>query len=160
MKYLFPLVATNRDGKTRIFNDADSFRKFAFDRTNGGVGAYWMEARDFFGKTTNLFRIHHESTIRDRWYRSAVKNAWIVRDDRGRPVDKNEFIVQDNRSYNYRWSEERQQAADLGLPIPGTGKRRKRKCHCIEVCGGNHRDARYASETPEVNAEQNDFEGL
>ena len=160
MKYLFPLVATNRDGQTRIFNDAASFRAFAFDRTNGGVGAYWMEARDFFGNRRQLFRIYEESTIRERWYRSGVKNTWIVRDDRGRPVDKDEFIVKDTRRYSYRWTEERQKAAEQGLPIPGTGKRRKRKCHCIEVCGGNHRDARYRDETPQVNAEQNGFEGL
>lgn len=161
MQYQFPLTAINRKGETRIFNDAESFRKFAFDRTNGGVGAYWMEARGYFGTDRNkLIRVYQESTIRERWYPSGVKNNWIVRDNRGRPVDSQDFYVPYVWPHGYRWTAERQKAAENGLPIPGTGKRRRRKCHCREACGGSHRDARYRDETAAENAAQNGFEGL
>lgn len=123
MEYQFPLTAINANGETRIFNDADSFRKFAFDRANGGVGAYWMEAYQHFG-SVRLIRLYQESTIRERWYPSAAKNNWIVRDNRGRVVDKQDFYIPYVWPYGYRWTAERQKAAENGLPIPGTGKRR------------------------------------
>ena len=162
MEYQFLLTAINAKGKTRIFSDAEAFRKFAFDHTNGGVGAYWMEARDFFlnGSAGKLIRIYRESTITERWYRNGVKNNWIVRDNRGRPVDKKDFEVPYVSRYGYRWTQERQHAADNGLPIPGTGKRRRGRCRCREACGGSHHDARYRDETPARNAADNGFEGL
>lgn len=138
MDYQFPLVATHREGNTRIFDDAESFRAFAFDRANGGVGAYWMEGYTYYG-SVRLFRIHNESTIRERWYKDCAKNTWIVRDNRGRVVDKKDFYVPYVWPHGYLWSAERQHAAENNLPIPGTGKRRwHRKSSSVKGRNGAH----------------------
>lgn len=124
MNYQFPLVATNRGGDTRLFYDADSFRAFAYDRSNGGVGGYWLEAYITFNSgKRRLERLHSRDTI--SWWSGSAENNWIVRDNAGRVVDKEHFKV----SYSWtfpRWERARR-AAEQGLPIPGTGHCRRYK---------------------------------
>ncbi|RYE96180.1 MAG: hypothetical protein EOO77_41475, partial [Oxalobacteraceae bacterium] len=93
MNYTYPLIATSRSNETRIFRDAETFLAFARDRRNGGVGAYWLEARVnlFSGKSPKLFRAS-EGGLFDRW-RETTRNEWIVRDDRGRVVDRAEIAA-------------------------------------------------------------------
>ena len=79
MKYQFPLIAINRDDSTRLFYTAAEFRAFAFDRRNGGVDAEWVT----YASDSLWARLRGDCTT----------NEWIVRDDRGRPVDKNVFWI-------------------------------------------------------------------
>lgn len=121
MEYQFPLIAINRNGETRIFNDADSFREFAFDRKNGGVGGYWMEHYGcFWGIKPKLTRAYSEWGVET--FRGA-ENNWIVRDNCGKVVNKKDFEVP------HKWTWQRhldaRHAASLGLPIPHTGKGRR-----------------------------------
>jgi hypothetical protein len=126
MNYTYPLIATSRSNETRIFRDADTFLAFARDRRNGGVGAYWLEARVnlFSGKSPKLFRAS-EGGLFDRW-RETTRNEWIVRDDRGRVVDRAEIAAAkgDGPRRYYRYRADVVLAAKLGLPIPGTSNRR------------------------------------
>ena len=87
MEYLYPLIATDRDGKTELFYDADSFREFALHRC-AKVGGRW-------------------AVTEYRWSNTVVvENDWIVRDDRGRPVDIDDFRVTKyyyrHNKYNFR----------------------------------------------------------
>jgi hypothetical protein len=85
MIYLFPIIATNRDGDTvLLYTVAEvlSFTKGKF------VGTEWIRDKPLYS-----------------WTRDPDYNEWILRDDRGRPVDYREFIPArpnyKNRRYNH-----------------------------------------------------------
>jgi len=71
MEYLYPLIATDRDGNTKLFYDADSFRKFVNTRNIG----------DSF-VTYDLYNVQQ-----------LIVNDYIVRDDLGRKINLEDFYV-------------------------------------------------------------------
>lgn len=124
MNYQFPIVATNRDGETRVLNDHQSFCDFAFSRVNGRVGAYWNESGGFsFGNYRGPTKVPEDAD--PRFWHHIVKNDWIIRDNCGRVVDKEDFKL----PYIGYWGNMRRldqrRAAEQGLPIPYTGTRRR-----------------------------------
>lgn len=134
MDYQFPLVATNRDGKTRIFYDADTFRAFAFNRqVNGNVGGYWIERYEYTLKNERrLARIYTLEGM--RLWNKPTQNDWIVRDNAGRVVDKEVFKTSLRTNFNSgsKWDRmfrrreiEVARAVERGGPIPYVGRGRR-----------------------------------
>jgi len=71
MKYLFPLIATSRDGESVLIQDVAAFRAFVRGRDIGERFSSWTRAYD------RILGTYH-------WVERRL--GWIVRDDRGRVV--------------------------------------------------------------------------
>ncbi len=71
MRYLFPLIATSRDGESVLLYDVAEFRAFSKGRDIGERFSVWARAYDRIMLTY-------------RWVEH--RRDWIVRDDRGRVV--------------------------------------------------------------------------
>jgi hypothetical protein len=171
MEYQFPLTAIHRNGTTRVLEDAKSFLEFARDSTNGNVGAYWLETYQGWG-SERLVRLYAKDTLR---WRTGVENDWIVRDTRGRPVDKEKVTLPPGQKlkpvvYNYagNWGIRRAQrdkaiarAMELGLPIPGIRKRRwHRKSSTINGRNGAHNQRKGIKLYEDPKIKRGDFDDL
>jgi hypothetical protein len=147
MNILYPVVALNRDGTTELLYNHEEVCEFVRKRR---VGATW-ELRTYR-------RLYFRGEfIRDYFTKSF---DWILRDDLGRKLDPDYFPTTYSVGYwSKRWEkrqEDKSHAAEVGLPIPGTGKRKRRKCRCLEACSGNKRQR--SAETVEENMRNNGFE--
>jgi hypothetical protein len=133
MDYLFPITAINRGGETRIFYDAEALWAFIRDRNNGNVGGYWTESYGwrFNDRPRALIKVCDNAD--SRFWTDIYRNDWILRDDRGRAVDKERIPAppfQSKSKWLARWNQRyggKDRAAELGLPIPGTGHCRRYK---------------------------------
>ncbi len=153
MNILYPVIAVNRDGVTIVLDTIEDVRNFIRGKK---VGVYFLESTWVWGKDRRPIRGSHGGL--SVGYYTPKEHDWILRDDRGRKVDPREKPI----TREYDWVDDRlrsrQHAAAKGLPIPGIRKRKRRKCHCIESCGGSHNDARSARITVDINCEENDFD--
>lgn len=134
MEYQYPITAISRGGESRIFYDADALWAFIRDRSIGKVGAYWTEARGFcLSEKRPLTKVPDGAD--HRFWHGLTRNEWILRDNAGRPVDKEQIpappVIYRSTS---RWARStrycdkaKRHAAELGLPIPGTGMCRRYK---------------------------------
>jgi hypothetical protein len=147
MNILYPVVAINRDGTTELLYNYEEV--CAFVRTHR-VGNTWE------------FHTYRAVYSRGEFTRDYFTKFfdWILRDDRGRKLSPNDFPTTYSVGYwSDRWEkrqEEKRHAAETGLPIPGTGKRKRRRCRCLEACSGNKRQR--AAETVDENMRSNGFE--
>ena len=148
MEYELPFTATNRNGKTRIFSDYQSFGDFYRDNKNGRVGAYWIETRFntfSYNQSRRLLRASEVNGILGGW-----ACDWIVRDAMGRPVDPNLVPYERSQKTIYHRSignrliglfhqqeQARIAAHQHDLAIPGTGRQRRRRCRCDLCCDKN-----------------------
>lgn len=152
MKILYPVVASNRDGKTCLLYTAEEVKAFRVGRK---VSVEWRYYPFGFGYDWRVKNYQWSYRLEDKF----EDFDWILRDDRGRPVDPNLPPFRDNHGYNHRYGEKRiaeiRAAAEKGLPIPGLRRYKRRKCHCYEYCGGNKRSR--TQETVYQNALSNDF---
>lgn len=107
----------------------------------GGAETYVFDNMNALASFVSQYRIrveeYHVSSIADKVFRdykslgffgyTPTYNDWIVRDDLGQIVTDNDLYERPN--YHTRWwykgEREKLHAAELGLPIPGTGKRRR-----------------------------------
>jgi len=106
MEYLYPLVATHRNGNTELLYSFDAVQQFI--------------------KKYGRFHEYHKHSFYDFRSHGFITSYydWIVRDDRGRKVTCDEFIT---NGYGVRWHKrqaELRHYAELGLPIPRTGCRK------------------------------------
>lgn len=146
MNILYPVVALNRDGTTELLYTKEAVCEFV--RIHN-VGATW-ELRSY----------RFNWMTRNRDYFTKVFN-WILRDDRGRKLDPSDFPTtydSSNCPWTKRWNQREKvkaRAIEQGLPVPRTGKRKRRKCRCFEVCSGNKRER--SAETVEENMKSNGY---
>lgn len=129
MKYQFPIVAINRDGKTHTLDTLKDVEDFCNDRKNGKVGGYWYEYY-FYGweqeKRIPDLRKSYSPTSFDL-FGNFTENDWILRDNAGKVVDRKQLFPPRPMYHHYnKVMAEKRAYAEKGLPIPGAGKRR---CH-------------------------------
>jgi hypothetical protein len=121
--FVAPFILIRKDGKTWVYYDLSELAAAARD-AQIQVHTYWY------------FYEHQSIKGPDGWKReyTRVENDFIVRDDRGSRVSSEDIraalpsptrrILPDD--WWNRRDDEKRHASDLGLPIPGTGKRRRR----------------------------------
>lgn len=87
MVYLFPVIASNRGGDTVLLYSVSEVLAFVKGKF---VGTHWFRDKPLYS-----------------WSRDPDYNDWILRDDRGRPVDYREFIPArpnyKNRRHNHTY---------------------------------------------------------
>ena len=151
MEILYPVTAIHRGGKTVVLDNVEAIRDFV---RNKKVGPEWSALAWTFGHDwqTRLYSAGH--------YGNSVDNDWILRDDRGRSVDPRADPI----TYTVRFVWERisrsRTAAAKGLPIPHTGKRKRRKhggCHCDYCTSISKKRALNILTDAENNARENEY---
>lgn len=127
MKILFPVIATHRDGDTVLLYDLMELSSFVRGRR---VGSNW------FGIPSTRFGIPTYRAL------EVVQYDWILRDDAGRPIDWCAVDLPELPNWRFggfyatrykyyaKRRKELQNAIDKGLPIPGTGKRKRGRHSC------------------------------
>ena len=130
MEYIYPLTAIHMNGETKLLRNKED-----------AVNFYYKHGRwhTYHGEVHPLY---------EYYYRKVWISHWIVRDDWGRPVDYNDIKpVYNYSSYWKRRQKEVRRCKELGLPIPGTGRRWKRRTHNAPAKknGGTLQRARAAS---------------
>ena len=113
MNYLFPVTAINRDGTTRVLDTVADVLAFVHSipttrYAQVRVGQEWLNYDPRWSWLTT----------------NAVDNEWILRDDRGRPVDFNDFIPADSRNWKKRRRNKRGNFIFRDGPVPGRGSYR------------------------------------
>ncbi len=101
MHYLFPLIATSRDGDTVLLYGIEAFHAFVAGRHVGERFSTWTRSYSYV--------LHRYVTVERR-------NDWIVRDDRGRVVLPDAFA--DGRPVRWHHSSQGRYAYRNG-PVPG-----------------------------------------
>ena len=162
MDIFYPVTAINRDGNTRVLDTEDALHDFC--RKTKDVGPEWAYYPVFATWAYSKMPV------------GGYPMAWILRDDRGRPVDpRKDFACGSEVSGAYLYyfgrggayisrRDDVRHAMEKGLPIPGTRKRKRRKCHCPTVCGGRIQEARMNGRNgrkrygAEDNARENDID--
>ena len=104
MKYLFPLVATSRDGETVLLYDVVAFRTFVKGRHIGERFSSWTRAYNRFLRTYE-------------WVER--RTGWIVRDDRGRTVLPDSFDAPSSINWKKRYRNRRGDFEFRNGPVPG-----------------------------------------
>lgn len=127
MEILYPVTAIHRDGETRVLRNLNEIAEFVRGRR---VGPEWVTFRDEMAAILARLGGH-----------GGRECDWILRDDRGRPVN-HEHLSLPPLPRMGKWDirfrardAEKRRAMELGLPIPGTGKSRRGRhsCRC-EYC--------------------------
>ena len=160
MDIIYPVTAISRDGNTRVLNNLAELRTFC--RAHGAVGPEWT---------------HYNCGPLARYRMDGHPMAWILRDDRGRPVDPRKDFDNDrfydygdrivyynyggNRRASFAGRNDVHRAMELGLPIPGVHKRNRRKSkHRCYACRADNATCKLHDIIYDVdkNAEENDYE--
>lgn len=100
MIYLFPVIATHRDGDTVLLYSVAEIISFVKGKF---VGTEWFRDKPLY-----------------TWTRDPDYNDWILRDDRGRPVDHREFIPSSS-DWRRRARKRRGNFNFRDGPVPGCG---------------------------------------
>lgn len=118
MRYLFPVIALNRDGDTCLLYTVQEVRDFVSGRK---VGAEWT-----------TFDIGHYT-----YFGKSIANDWILRDDRGRPVDYKDFELLGKNWKNRKGNFEYRNGA-----VPGRGHSNPWKFNhtAMKNSGSGHRN--------------------
>lgn len=120
--FVAPFILIRNDGKTWVYYDLSELAAAARDAKIYIRAEFWYfyECRTIKGPTGKW----------DREY-VRVENDFIVRDDRGTRVSPEDIRaatppVRGMPHWLDRHTDQKHRASELGLPIPGTGKRRRR----------------------------------
>jgi hypothetical protein len=104
MKYLFPLIATSRDGESVLLRDATEFRAFVRGRDVGERFSSWTRAYD---RVLGTYRWVERQT------------GWIVRDDRGLVVLPDSLDEPRSVNWRKRYRNRRGDFEHRSGPVPG-----------------------------------------
>ena len=123
MRYLFPIIALNRDGDTYLLYSPQEVRDFVAStgRYNPRVGGDWF--------AYNPLSFYRTGDV--------VENLWILRDDRGRPVDYHVFDLPRKNRKNRKGNFEYRNGA-----VPGRGHSNPWKLNhtAMKNSGSGHRN--------------------
>lgn len=121
--YLLPFRVLRRDGSTRLFYTAVDAWKHLCLRPRDVIGVNFSNPWREYAAPRRF--IHFGAPVID------VVVDVVVQDDAGKPVPPAWLRSEYEKAFPHRfrrgsWNEQKDHAATLGLPIPGTGKRRWR----------------------------------
>ncbi len=129
----FPIVATHRNGNTKLFYNLDDFRRFCAKEI---VGEKYKEKCSYYGcpriKYFNYRGYKYETktigigTYASTWEEKYYCSDWIARDDRGKPIPKDITPLYPKAetywSKRFKLTEKnKEHALANGGPIPWTG---------------------------------------
>ena len=143
MNIFYPVTAINRNGSTCILDNENALREFCQEHKT--VGPEWS----YYPSHATFTWAYRDMPV------GGYPMTWILRDDSGHPVDPHkdlDFRSDISGTYLYYFGrggayisrrKDVRRAIEKGLPIPGTRKRKRRKCQCRPNCGGSVQEARF-----------------